>query len=84
MRNARQEPPAKLSPAGALGLERKRSTNYAKSSMATGADGPIRANAILANRNGANAGERFDLGIFKESIFSKAAQAMAEQINPSW
>jgi hypothetical protein len=52
--------------------------------MATGADGPIRANAILANRNGANAGERFDLEIFKESIFSKAAQAMAEQINPSW
>jgi hypothetical protein len=52
--------------------------------MATGAGGPIRVSVILANRSGVNAGERFDLRISNESIFSKAAQAVAEQINPSW
>jgi hypothetical protein len=57
---------------------------YAKFSMTTGASGPIRASVILANRSGVNAGERFDLRISKESIFSKAAQAVAEQINSSW
>jgi hypothetical protein len=58
-RNARQEPPSKLSPAGALGSEQKCSTNYAKSLTMTGADGPIRVSVILANRSGVNAGERF-------------------------
>jgi hypothetical protein len=51
--------------------------------MATGADGLIPVSVILANRSGVNAGERFDLRISKESAFSKAAQAVAEQINPS-
>src|ERR1700733_9113605 len=37
--------------------------------MATGADGPIRASVILANRSGVNAGERFSLGISEESIW---------------
>ena len=48
-------PPAKPSLAGALGLKQKCSTNYAKSSMTTGADGPIRVSVILANRSGVNA-----------------------------
>jgi hypothetical protein len=59
-KNARLEPQAKLSPAGVLGLEQKCSTNCAKSLMAIGADGPIRASVILASRSGASARGLFE------------------------
>jgi hypothetical protein len=46
-------------PAGVLGLEQKCSTNSARSLMAIGADGPIRASAISASPSGASAPVRF-------------------------
>ena len=61
-RNARPEPQAKPLPAGVLGLEQKCLTNSARSLMAIGADGPIRASAISASPSGASAPVRFSQG----------------------
>ena len=65
-----------------LRLKQKCSTNYAKSLMTTGADGPIRASVILANRSGVNAGGRFSLRMMFRHVVTELAIARAAGTMP--
>ena len=82
-RNARPEPQAKPLPAGVLGLEQKCLKNSARSLMAIGADGPIRASAISASPSGASAPVRFSQGEqFGPAIWRHARLDLSADFDP--